>query len=131
MRLGDLDYMLEKWENDPSQCGYDPDFYAVKALIKNIPTIDPETLPIVKQLRAEVKRLNKGIESLSKNVEIAYKQRDGAVEQLRGICRSCKNYTENHCCGPCGDCKYEYYAYRFADAKDRWEWIGLKDENNS
>lgn len=124
MRLGDLDALSEKMKGTNR-------YFDIKFDIDEMPTIDPETLPIVKELRAEVKRLNKGIESLSKNVEIAYKQRDGAVEQLRGICRSCKNYTENHCCGPCADCKYEYYAYRFADAKDRWEWIGLKDENNS
>lgn len=61
----------------------------------------------------------------------AERERDAAVKQLHGYCPACKNYTENHCCGPCADCKYEYYAYRFADAKDRWEWIGLKDENNS
>lgn len=112
MRLGDLDALSEKMKGTNR-------YFDIKFDIDEMPTIDPETLPIVKELRAEVKRLNKGIESLSKNVEIAYKQRDGAVEQLRGICRSCKNYTENHCCGPCADCKYEYYAYRFADAKDR------------
>lgn len=31
---------------------------AVKAVAEDAPTIDPETLPIVQQLRAEIKRLN-------------------------------------------------------------------------
>lgn len=126
--MNDLIYKLDAENALSGRCGMGVNAYKV---IHDIDPVDPETLPIVKELRAEIERMNKGIENLSKNVENAYKQRDGAVEQLRGICRSCKNYTENHCCGPCADCKYEYYAYRFADAKDRWEWIGLKDENNS
>ena len=93
-----------------------------------VPTIDPESMPVIKQLREEIDRLNHGIENLSKAVEIAYKQRDAAVEQLRGDCRACKNYTENHCYGPCAGCKYEYYQYRCIDARDHWEWRGVKED---
>lgn len=101
---------------------------AVMAFAKKCEEINPETLPIVKELRAEIERLNRGIENLSKNVENAYKQRDGAVEQLRGICRSCKNYTENHCCGPCSECKHEYYQYKDVSSKDNWEWRGVQED---
>lgn len=74
------------------------------------PSIDPETLPVVKELREKLARI--------------MAERDAAVEQLRGYCHSCKNYTENHCEGPCGNCKHEYYQYRNVDAVDNWEWSG-------
>lgn len=53
--------------------------------IEAMPTIDPESLQVVKQLRAEVERLNKGIENLSKNVENAYKQRDELRAELEKV----------------------------------------------
>ena len=53
--------------------------------IDQIKRIDPESLPVVKQLRAEIERLNKGIENLSKNVESAYKQRDELRAELEGV----------------------------------------------
>lgn len=76
--------------------------------------IDPETLSIVRQLREELARVTA--------------ERDAAVEQLRGYCPACKSYTENHCEGPCEDCKHEYYQYRSKNAMDNWEWRGPRKE---
>lgn len=135
MRLGDLDALSEKMKGTNR-------YFDIKFDIDEMPTIDPETLPIVKELRAEIERLNRGIENLSKNVESAYKQRDelraelekvkaerdAAVKQLHGYCPACKNYTENQCDGPCSECKHEYYQYKDASSKDNWEWRGVNED---
>lgn len=55
-------------------------------------------------------------------------ERDIAINQLHGYCHSCKNYTKNHCEGPCENCKHEYYQYRDENARDNWEWIGINKE---
>lgn len=130
MRLGDLDYMLEKWENDPSQCGYDPNFYAVKALIKNTPTIDPETLPIVKQLRAENKKLTEALGDsfaidLMNKLEKAERERDAAINDLREC--SIEDYAE------CIYCSHRSKDTMYPNCINgsNWEWRGSKDENNS
>lgn len=86
----------------------------IQQLIADTPTIDPESLPVVRKLRKELARVTA--------------ERDAAVEQLRGYCPACKNYTENHCEGPCEDCKHEYYQYRSKKAMDNWEWRGPKKE---
>lgn len=88
-------------------------FHGVTACtIENAPTIDPETIPVVRQLREELARVTA--------------ERDAAVEQLRGYCPACKSYTKNHCEWPCEDCKHEYYQYRSKNAMDNWEWRGLQ-----
>ena len=48
-------------------------------------TIDPETLPIVRQLREKVKNLNIVIENLSQVLKIAYEQRDNFKEELARV----------------------------------------------
>lgn len=48
-------------------------------------TIDPETLPIVRQLREENARLNRGISNLSENVKSAYEQRDEIQKELARV----------------------------------------------
>lgn len=87
---------------------------ALQAVTYGAPTINPESLPVVRKLRKELARVTA--------------ERDAAVEQLRGYCPACKNYTENHCEGPCEDCKHEYYQYRSKKAMDNWEWRGPKKE---
>lgn len=77
-----------------------------------MPTIDPETLPIVQELRAELEKANK--------------ERDAAVNDLRDC--AVEDYAECMYCSHrnkgtvlCQNCIYG----------SNWEWIGLKDENNS
>lgn len=106
--------------------------------IDQIKRIDPESLPVVKQLRAEIERLNKGIENLSKNVESAYKQRDelraelervkkerdAAVEMLHslanevGACTGCKRLNK--------ECSEVYICE--CDGEDHWEWCEVKED---
>lgn len=50
MRLGDLDALSEKMKGTNR-------YFDIKFDIDEMPTIDPETLPIVKELRAENKKL--------------------------------------------------------------------------
>ena len=86
------------------------------------PTIDPESLPVVQQLRAEVERLNKGIENLSKNVEVAYKQRDAAVNDLREC--AIEDYAE---CIYCSRRDKDTLCQNCVNGSN-WEWRGVKDE---
>lgn len=53
------------------------------ATIEYAPTIDPETIPLVRQLREELARVTA--------------ERNAEVKQLHGYCHACKNYTKNHC----------------------------------
>lgn len=56
MRLGDLDALREDWlENGENEYVYDTNSFL--ASIDEQPTIDPETLPIVRQLREENEKL--------------------------------------------------------------------------
>lgn len=138
MRLGDLDAMLEKWENDPSNCGYDPNFHAVKALIKNAPTIDPETLPVVqmykgfaKSLSEENKKLNVDLDrvrqsegKLYRELEKVKAERDAAVNDCSGRCDTCA--FEKDCAkhdANDADIMHWYYG----DCED-WEWRGVKED---
>lgn len=56
MRLGDLDALREDWlENGENEYVYDTNSFL--ASIDEQPTIDPETLPIVRQLREDLARV--------------------------------------------------------------------------
>ena len=55
-------------------------------------------------------------------------ERDAAVKQLHGSCPACAHYTPNHNEGPCAGCKHEYFQYQNIDAKDNWEWRGIKED---
>ena len=80
MRLIDGNALLGKCENLYMRGNVL--FHGVTAWqIENAPTVDPETLPIVQELREEVDRLNKCIENLSKIVESAYRQRDALLKE--------------------------------------------------
>lgn len=48
-------------------------------------TIDPETLPIVRELRAKISSLNAGIENLSYVAKKAYEQRDDIKNELERV----------------------------------------------
>lgn len=61
-------------------------------------------------------------------LEQVKRERDAAVEQLHGYCPACKNYTPNHNEGACAECKHEYFQYQNIDARDNWEWCGIKED---
>lgn len=81
---------------------------ALKAVTEISPTIDPETLPIVRQLREELERVTA--------------ERDAAVSDLRG--RAIESYSECMYClyrtakGFCWNC----------NNGSNWTWRGLHKE---
>lgn len=61
MRLGDLDSLREDWlENGENEYVYDTNSFL--ASIDEQPTIDPETLPVVQELREKVQTLQKKLD---------------------------------------------------------------------
>lgn len=82
----------------------------IEDCMDNAPTIDPETLTVVRQLREELARVTA--------------ERDTAVEQLHGYCFACKHYTPYHNDGLCATCKHERACFKPWDAVDRWQWRG-------
>lgn len=110
--------------------------------INNAPTIDPEELPIVKELRDELKKTKaerdknaeyldivaQNIADLTGAVIKMEQERDEAVAQLRGYCPACKNYTANSVDEICISCKYGHSLFPYNAANDNWEWIGIMEE---
>lgn len=56
------------------------------------------------------------------------RERDAAVDQLRGLCSACKHYTPYHNDGPCATCTHEVACFAPEKATDKWEWVGVKEE---
>lgn len=128
-RLIDANTFAEAWNQD-SQIGK-----TMRAVIAEQPTIDPETLPIVRQLREELARVTAERDALRMNppveiqadafalaVELAKvsAERDAAVKDLYTIrdCSTCAlQYTDKclleDCMDPCcsfgsGDVPYKW-----------------------
>lgn len=121
--------------------------------IDAMPTIDPETLPIVRELRAELgqakqelrqvkycyeiakngeKQLRRQVDEITgawaecaKKLEHVTTERDAAISQLHGYCPVCKNYTEYHGQGPCATCCHEHFLAALHTKNDNWEWKGI------
>lgn len=107
MQLIDVDALKEKEQYIP--CGNGLLFHGVTAAtIDAMPTIDPETLPIVRELREKLERVTE--------------ERDAAIEDLRLFghkCNCCKHFDRPFTCiapEPCG-------------VNDNWEWRGPVAEN--
>lgn len=101
-RLIDANKILyhQAWESgsmEPANEGV-----ALMSEVQAMPTIDPETLPIVRQLREELERVTA--------------ERDAAVEQL----------SELECCE---FCKHTECIPRGGVGKCEWEWRGLQKED--
>lgn len=80
--------------------------------IQSMPTIDPETLPIVQELREQLERVTQ--------------ERDAAVEQLRGDCEKCAYYKVTwNGCTPDFECPLSDRCLN----RDMWEWRGPQKED--
>lgn len=122
MRLGDLDALSEKMKGTNR-------YFDIKFDIDEMPTIDPETLPIVKELRAENKKLTEALGDsfaidLMNKLEKVERERDGAIEILRDIafktkpCLLCKHWGEK-----CSD------SFHWCDKRhELWKFCGAKEE---
>lgn len=127
MRLGDLDALQKEFEELARIVAYcDRERERDAAVrVKCAPTIDPETLPIVKELRAENKKLTEALEDsfafdLMNKLDKVEKERDAAIEDLRDC--AVEDYAECIYCSHrnkdaslCQDCIYG----------SNWEWRGV------
>lgn len=67
------------------------------------------------------------ISDLVARVAAVEKERDIAIDQLRGKCSVCSHYSGYHNKGKCKDCCWEYSASESLREylEDNWEWKGL------
>lgn len=72
---------------------------AVKAVAEDAPTIDPETLPIVQELREQLSKVTS--------------ERDSLLKEMVGECGLCKYYD---------DCIKNHYSCGGYE----WEWRGIE-----
>lgn len=109
MRLIDADALLDKQE-----CLFMKGhilFHGVTAYtIESAPTIDPETLPIVQELRKELERVTR--------------ERDDLIWDMKVCgsgCYSCKHFD-----APNGKCR----ASEPCGVNNSWEWRGVQEAQN-
>lgn len=82
--------------------------------IETMPLIDVETLSIVHELRAELKR--------------ASEERNAAIEQLRGDCKKCAHYRVTYNgCTPDFECPLSDRCLN----GDMWEWKGVEQNERT
>ena len=92
MRLGDLDQLMDQvvrkkadWNNRKYMEGFNDCILRVRSMIHSAKTIDPESLPIVQQLRAELAQMKA--------------ERDAAVKDLLRAAKGCDICVLCvHCC---------------------------------
>lgn len=65
------------------------------------------------------------IESLSAELEQVKRERDAAVEDLRGMCCLCTHFNDNNFCFECMHfCPFDDEYFH----KDHWQWRGPQEE---
>ena len=119
-RLIDANALREDWlENGENEYVYDTNSFLES--LDDAPTIDPETIPIVRQLRAELARVTA--------------ERDAAVDDLAFAVNKYRLFTTdiNLCCL----CKFDFppagkneqtYECPGCYGDDCFEWRGLRKE---
>ena len=125
MRLGDLDALFcQFWgKADPfkEQPLVKPSAVWSKAatMAREAPTIDPESLPIVRQLREELAREKRLCDDLQKDLAVTANERNAALDRVRHYtgCWECKTREEGNCTMPF--CQ---------DGCSGWEWRGPQKE---
>lgn len=85
MRLGDLDLAEKAIEENLNIAPCDR--FAAMDEVRDTPTIDPEALPIVQQLRAEV-------QELTKNSNFWMDEYKKANMQLVKVCKLCEDWAK-------------------------------------
>ena len=90
-------------------------YFSIKFDIDEAPTIDPETLPIVQELREQLAKVTA--------------ERNAVIEQLHGKCSACKHYSQYHAKEKCKTCKWDNASLRRPVEcwDDCWEWRGLQE----
>lgn len=93
MRLGDLDLAEKAIEENLNIAPCDR--FAAMDEVRDTPTIDPEGLPIVQQLRAEVERLNAEIADREKCSIEQHSNEHYWRERCRNAEETIKGYQRN------------------------------------
>lgn len=75
-----------------------------------------------------IEQLQAANEKLRAELEQVKRERDAAIEDLRGKCSACANYTPYHNDGPCATCKFEIACFVPEKATDKWQWRGPKED---
>lgn len=102
MRLGDLDALRDDWlENGENEYVYDTNSFL--SSIDDQPTIDPETLPIVRELRDELERVTAERDAAIKDIEAAMAS-ENTQNILDYLCSLCQNMDLNRGCTCDGKC---------------------------
>lgn len=67
------------------------------------------------------------ITELLARIEVVEKERDVAIEQLRGKCSACVHYSDLHGHGKCKDCYWDYTVSEslIEYLNDNWKWKGI------
>ena len=79
-------------------------------------------------LRNAANGFKKQAEAAEARAEKAEREKNYAIELLRGICYACRNYSAHCHKGKCNNCKWDRtYDYEPNGNEDNWEWRGLED----
>ena len=142
MNLIDVDTLKEKEQYIP--CGNNLLFHGVTAAtIDAMPAVDPENLPIVQELRAEVaelkdqlqnleywQRCEKTIAELREELKRVMAERDAALADLEytACCETCAQ----GCDEPgkiCYFCDNRECTCKTCAGGENWKWRGIVSEN--
>lgn len=129
MRLGDLDKFKELFDKQ-IEYGATDLFDAVEDALQDTQIVDPETLPIVQELKKAVKkscktvkqqkkeldRRNKIIHELERQLDKVTAERDTMIKEFAGECGVCANYDKCK--------KYPTWCIN----GNRWKYRGLQEE---
>ena len=124
MRLGDLDQLMDQvvrkkadWNNRKYMEGFNDCILRVRSMIHSAKTIDPESLPIVQELRAELER--SAVESLSHFDRSRWKpcKRCGDENMLRMWKQWGRQYC-THCGRPLTNAAWEMLEKRLEENMD-------------
>jgi outer membrane murein-binding lipoprotein Lpp len=105
-------------------CGCTGDCIVVQAI-----TAINDLLAENQALRNAANGFKKQAEAAEARAENAEREKNYAIELLRGICYACRNYSAHCHKGKCNNCKWDRtYDYEPNGNEDNWEWCGLKEE---
>lgn len=103
-----------RWFDEVSLCDY-------HLLISMAETVD--------RLSFDYVMIKYELEAAEARAEKAEREKNYAIELLRGICYACRNYSAHCHKGKCNNCKWDRtYDYDPNGNEDNWEWCGLKEE---
>lgn len=79
--------------------------------------------------RKRIAELEDGVAGMAKIIESAYKQRDAAIEDLRGRCFACAHVRPHEKFPKLNGCQYVPYAMSGQGAREceHWKWRGAKE----